>query len=225
MLLSFWSCEATEVWRLLYYLYFLQSIVTLCFCCSCSVTKLCPTLCEPMDCSSPGSPSFTIFWSLLKFMFIESVKPYNHLVLSCPLLLLPSVFPSIRVFSSESALGIRWPKYCSFSFSISPSNDYPGLISFRIDWFELPAVQGTLRSLPQHHSSKASVLKSSAFFMVQLSHLYIPTGKIIVLTIVGFYFLLLLLLFCFPCSLQVEGYIRKVRQVRGCWNLSPPQIL
>ena len=179
----------------------------------------------PWTVTRQASLFFTISWSSLKFMFIESVKPYNHLVLSCPLLLLPSVFPSIRVFSSESALGIRWPKYCSFSFSISPSNDYPGLISFSIDWFELPAVQGTLRSLPQHHSSKASVLKYSAFFMVQLSHLYIPTGKIIVLTIVGFYFLLLLLLFCFPCSLQVEGYIRKVRQVRGCWNLSPPQIL
>ena len=146
-------------------MYFLQSIVTLCFCCCSSVTKLCPTLCDPMDCSSPGSPSLTIFWSLLKFMFIESVMPYNHLILCCPLLLLPSVFPSIRVFSSESALGIRWPKYCSFSFSISPSNKYPGLISFRIDWYELPAVQGTLRSLPQHHSSKASILQHSAFFI------------------------------------------------------------
>ena len=110
--------------------------------------------------------------SLLKLMSIDSVMPSN---LCLPLLLLPSIFPSIRVFSNESALGIRWPKYCSFSFSISPSNKYPGLISFRIDWYELPAVQGTLRSLPQHHSSKASVLKYSAFFMVQLSHQYMTT--------------------------------------------------
>ena len=159
-----------------------------------------------MDCSTPGSPSLTIFLSLLKFMFIEFIEPSNHLILCCPLLLLPSVFPSIRVFSNESALGIRWLKFWSFSFSISPSNEYPGLISFRMDWFDLPAAQGTLKSLPQHHSSKASILQCLAFFMVQLSHLYITIGKIMVLTIAGFY-----LFVCFPRFLQVEGHIRKVR--------------
>ena len=108
--------------------------------------------------------------------------PSNHLILCCPPLLPPSVFPSIRVFSNESALHIRWPKYWSFSFSISPSDEYSGLVSFRMDWLDLLAVQGTLRSLLQHHSSKASILRLSAFFMVQLSHPYMTTGKIIALT-------------------------------------------
>ena len=108
--------------------------------------------------------------------------PSNHLILCHPLLLLPSIFPSIRVFSNESVLCIRWPKYCSFSFSISPCNEYSGLISFRIDWLDLLAVQGTLKSLLQHHSSKASILQHSAFFIVQLSHLYMTTGKTIALT-------------------------------------------
>ena len=116
-------------------------------------------------------------------MSIESVMPSNHLIFCCPLLLLSSIFPSIRVFSSDLALHIRWPKYWSFSFSISPTNEYSGLISFRIDWFDLPAVQGTLKSLLQHHNSKVSILQHSAFFMVQLSHLYTTTGKIIALTI------------------------------------------
>ena len=110
------------------------------------------------------------------------VMPSNHLILCCPLLLLPSVFPSIRVFSKESVLHIRWPKYWSFSFSISPSKEIPGLISFRMDWIDLPAVQGTLKSLLQHHSSKASILQCSAFFTVQLSHPYMTTGKTIALT-------------------------------------------
>ena len=108
--------------------------------------------------------------------------PSNHLILCCPLLLLPSIFPSIRVFSNESALYIMWPKYWSFSFNISPSNEHPGLLSFRIDWLDLLAVQGTLKSLHQHHSSKASILQHSAFFMVQLSHPYMTTGKTIALT-------------------------------------------
>ena len=116
------------------------------------------------------------------FIFIESVMPSNHLILCCPLLLLPSVFPSIRVFSNESVLHIRWPKYWSFSFSISPSSEYSGLISFRMDWLDLLAVQGPLKSLLQHHSSKASVLQHSAFFVVQLSHPYLTTGKTIALT-------------------------------------------
>ena len=116
-------------------------------------------------------------WSLLKLMSIESVMPFNHLILCHPLLLSPSIFPSIRVFSNESVLHIRWPKYWSFSFSISPSNEYSGPISFRMDWLDLLVVQGTLTSLLQHHSSKASILRCSAFFMVQLSHPYMTTGK------------------------------------------------
>ena len=125
--------------------------------------------------------SFTISWSLLKFMSIELMMPSNHPILCHPLLLLPSVFPSIRVFSNDSALCMR-SKYWSFSFSISPSNEYSGLISFRIDWFDLLAVQGTFKSLLQYHSLKASILWHSAFFMVQLSHLYMTTGKNIALT-------------------------------------------
>ena len=119
-------------------------------------------------------------------MSMKSVMPSNHLILFHPLLLLPSIFPRIRVFSIESVLCIRWPKYWSFSFSISPSNDYSGLISFRSDWFHLLGVQGTLKSLFQHHSSKASILQCSAFFMVQLSHPYMTTGKTVALTRQGF---------------------------------------
>ena len=121
-------------------------------------------------------------WSLLKLMSIESVVPSNHLILCNPLLLLPSIFPSIRVFSNELVLQIRWPNYWSFSFSISPSNEYSGLISFRMDWLELLAVQGTLKSLLHHYSSKASIFWHSAFFIVQLSHPYMTTGKTIALT-------------------------------------------
>ena len=121
-------------------------------------------------------------WSLLKLMSIESVTPSNHLMLCHPLLLPPSIFPSIRVFLNESALCIRWPNYWSFSFNISPSNEHLGLIFFRIDWFDLLAVQGILKSLLQHHSSKASILQHSAFFVVQLSHPYMITGKTIALT-------------------------------------------
>ena len=127
--------------------------------------------------------SSTISQSLLKFVSIELVMLPNHLVLCHPLLLLPSIFPSIRVFFNELALPIGWSKYRSFSFSISPSNEYSGLTSFRIDWFDLLAIQGTLKSLLQHHRSKASILRHSAFFTVQLSHLYMTTGKTIALTI------------------------------------------
>ena len=126
--------------------------------------------------------SFTNSRSLLKRMSIESVMPSSHLILCHPLLLLPPVPPSIRVFSNESALHIRWPTYWSFSFSISPSNEHPGLISFRMDWLELLAVQGTLKRFFQHHSSKASILWCSAFFTVQLSHPYMTTGKTIALS-------------------------------------------
>ena len=129
-----------------------------------------------------ASLSITNSWSLLKLMSIESVMPSNHLILCRPLLLQPSIFPSIRVFSNESALCLRWPKYWSFSFNISPSNEYSGLIYFRMDWLDLLAVQGTLKSLLQHHSSKASILCHSAFFIVQLSHPYMITGKTIALT-------------------------------------------
>ena len=135
---------------------------------SSSVAQSCLTLCEPMDCRQ-ASLSITNSRSLLILMSIESVMPANHLILCHPLLLLPSIFASIRVFSNESALRIRWPNYWSFSFSISPSKEYLGLISFRMDWLDLLAVQGTLKSLLQHHSSKASILQRSAFFIVQLT--------------------------------------------------------
>ena len=121
-------------------------------------------------------------WSLCKLMSIESVMPSNHLIFCCPLLLLPPIFPSIRVFSNDSVLRTRWPKYWSFSFSIGPSNEHSGLISFRMDWLDLLAVQETLKSLLQHHSSKASILQPSAFFIVQLSHSYTTTGKTIAFT-------------------------------------------
>ena len=135
-----------------------------------------------MDYNMPGSLSIANSWSLPKLMSIELVMPSNHLILCRPLLLLPSIFPSIRVFSNESVLLIRWPKFWSFSFSISPSNEHPGLISFRMDWLDLLLVQGTLKSLLQHQSSKASILQHSAFFIVQLSRLYMTTGKTIALT-------------------------------------------
>ena len=124
-----------------------------------------------------ASLSTTNSQNLLKLMSIESVIPSNHIILCCPLLLLPSIFPSIRIFSNESVLHIKWSKYWSFSFSISPSNDYSGLISFRMDWLDLLAVQGTLKSLLRHHSLKASILRHSAFFIVQLPHPYMATGK------------------------------------------------
>ena len=135
-----------------------------------------------MDCSTPGFLAFSITRSLLRFVSIESVMLSNHLILYFHLILLPSVFPSIRAFSSELAFHISCPKYWSFSFSISPSNDYSGLISFRIDWFDLLAGQGTLKGLLQHHNSEASILRHSAFLMVQLSHPYMTTGKTKALT-------------------------------------------
>ena len=135
--------------------------------------KCCPVqlFASPWTATHRASLFFTIFWSLLKLMSTESVMPPNHLILCHPLLLLPSIFPSIRAFSSELALCIRWPKYWSFSFSISPSSEYSGLISFSIDWFDLPAVQGTLKSLLPHHDAKASV-HCSVFYMVHLSYPY-----------------------------------------------------
>ena len=138
--------------------------------------------CDPINHSSPGLPAHHKLLEFTQTYTIESVMPSNHLILCCPLLLLPPVPPSIRVFSNESTLCMRWPKYRSFSFSISPSNEYPGLISFRMDWLNLLAVQGTLKSLLQHHSSKASILGGSALFTVRLSHAYMTTGKTIALT-------------------------------------------
>ena len=143
----------------------------------CSVAQLCPTLCDPMNLSTPGLPVRHQLPDFITLMSIELMMPYNHLILCRPLLFLPSIFPSIRVFSNESALHIRWPKYWSFSFNISPSNEHSGLISFRMDWLDLLAVQGTLKSLLQHGSS---ILWR--FFIAQFSHPYMTTGKTISLS-------------------------------------------
>ena len=147
--------------------------------CCCSVAKSWLTLCDSMDWSTPDSSVLPCFLGFAQIHVIESLRLSDHFILCCHLLLLPSVFPSIRGFSNESALCIRWPKYWRFNFSISPSNEYSGLNSFRIDWFDLLAVQGTLKSLLQQDSSKASILQRSAFFIVQLSHPYMTTGKTI----------------------------------------------
>ena len=160
-----------------------------------SAAQSCPTLCDPNYLSMPGLPVHHQLRSSLKLMSIESVMPSSHLILCRPLLLLPPIPPSIRVFSNESTLLMRWPKYWSFSFSIIPSKEHPGLISFRMDRLDLLAVQGTLKSLLQHHSSKASVLRCSAFFTVQLSHPYMTTGKTIALTIWTFVSKVISLLF------------------------------
>ena len=145
-----------------------------------SVVQSCPTLCDPMDCSTPGFPVHHQLSSLLKLMSIKLVMPSNHLILYRPLLLPPSIFPNIRVFSNESALRIRWLKYWSFSFSISPSNEYSGMISFRNDWSDLLAVQGTLKSFLQHHIQKHQLF-GAQLSLWSNSHPYITTGKIIVL--------------------------------------------
>ena len=145
------------------------------------VAQSCPILCDPMTAARQAFLSITNSQSPPKLMSIDSVMPSSHPIFCCPLLLQPSVFPSIRIFSNESALCIRWPKYWSFSFNISPSNEHPGLI-FRMDWLDLLAVQRTLKSLLQHHSSKASILRCSAFFIVQLSHPYMTPGKTSALT-------------------------------------------
>ena len=147
-----------------------------------SVAQSCPTLCDPMNCSTPGLPVHHQLPEFPRLTSIESVMPSSHLILCRPLLLLPPIPSSIRVFSNESTLHMRWPKYWSFGFSISPSKEHPGLISFRKDWLGLLAVQGTLKTLFQHHSSKASILPCSAFYTVQLSDPYMTTGKTIALT-------------------------------------------
>ena len=147
-----------------------------------SVAQSCLTLCDPMNCSTPGLPIHHHLLEFTQLTSIESVMPSSHPILCRPLLLLPPIPPSIRVFSKESTLHMRWPKYWSFSFSITASKQHPGLISFRMDWLELLAVQGTLKSILQHHSSKASILWCSAFFTLQLSHPYMTTGKTIAVT-------------------------------------------
>ena len=172
-----------------------------------SITQSCPTVCNPMDCSTYASLFITNSWSLLKLMSIKLMMPSNHFILCCPLLLLPSIFPSIRVFSNESVLHIRWPKY--WSFSINPSNKYSGLISFRIDWFYLLGIQGTLKNLLQHHSSKVSVLWHSAFFIAQLSHPYMTIGKTIALTRRTFFSKIMSLLFNMLCRFVIAFLPRR----------------
>ena len=178
----------------------------------------------PWTTAHQASLSITNSQSLLKLMTIESVMPSNHLNLCRPHLLLPSIFPSIRVFSNESALSIRWPKYWSFSFNISPSSEYSGLISFRMDWLDLVAVQGTLKILLQHHSSKASILWHSAFFMVQLSHPYMTTGKTIALTrrtFVG----KVMFLFLNALSRCVMAFLPRSKRLLISWLQSPSAVI
>ena len=166
-----------------------------------------------MNLSRQASLSITNSWSLPKPMSIESMMPPIHLILCCPLLLLAPITPNIRVFSNESTLCIRWPKYWSFSFNISPSNDHPGLISFKMDWLDLLAVQRTLKSLLQHHSSKASIFQHSAFFTVQLSHPYMTTGKTIALTRWTFVGKVMSLLFNMLSRLVITFLPRKGQKV------------
>ena len=178
----------------------------------------------PRTAACQASLSITNSWSLLKLMPIELVVPSNHLILCRPLLLLPSIFPSIRVFSNESVLHIRWPKYWSFSFSISPSNEYLALISFRMDWLDLLAVQGTLKSLVQHHSSKASILWRSAFSMVQLSHPYMTTGKTIALTRQTFVGKVMSLLFNMLSRLVI-AFLPRSKRLLISWLQSPSAVI
>ena len=189
-----------------------------------SVTQSCPTLCDPMTAACQASLSITNSWSLLKRMSIKLVMPSNHLILCHPLLLLPSIFLSVRVFSSESALHISWPKYWSFSFSISPSNEYSGLTFFRIDWFDTLGVQGTLKSLLKHHSSKASILWCSAFFTVQLSYLYMTTGKTISLTRWTFVGKVMSLLFNMLSRLVI-AFCPRSKRLLISWLQSPPAVI
>jgi len=178
----------------------------------------------PWTAARQASLSITSSWSLLKLISIESVMPSNRLILCHPLLLLPSIFLSIRVFSNESALRIRWPKYWSFSFNISPFNEHPGLISFRMDWLNLLLVQGTLKSLLQHHSSKASVLRCSAFFTLQLSHPYRTTGKTIALTRWIFVSKVMSLLFNMLSRLVVT-LLPRCKHLLISWLQSPSAVI
>ena len=188
-----------------------------------SVAQSCPTLCNPMDCSTPGLPVHHHLPELPKLMSIVSVMPSNHLILCRPLLL-PSIFPSIRVFSNESILHIRWPKYCNFSFSISPSNEYLGPISLRIDWMDLLAVQRTLKSLLQHHSSKVSILQHSTFFIIHISHPYMTMGKTIVLTRWTFVSKIMSLLFNM-LSRWVIAFFPRSKHLLISWLQSPYAVI
>ena len=178
----------------------------------------------PWTAEHQASLSITNTWSLPKLTSIESVMPSNHLILCRPLLLLPSIFPSMRVFSSESVLPIRWPKYWSFSFSISPSNAYSELISFRMDWLDLLAVQGTLKSLLHHHSSKASILWRSTFFMLQLSYPYMTTGKIIALTTQTFVSKVRSLLFNMLSTFGI-AFLPRSKYLLISWLQSPSAVI
>ena len=189
-----------------------------------SVAQSCLTLCDPMNCSTPGLPVHHQLLGLPKLMSIELVMPSNHLILCHPLLLLPSIFSSIRVFSSESVLRIRGPKYCSFSFSISPSNEYSGWISFRIDSFALLTVQGTLKSLLQHHSLKALILWCSVFFMVQHSHPHMTTGKTIALTTWTFASKIISLLFNL-LSRFITGFLPRIKRLLTSWPQAPSTVI
>ena len=171
-----------------------------------------------------ASLSITNSWSLLKLMSLELVMPSNHLIPCCPLFLLPSVFLSIRFFSKESVFHIRWPKYWSFSFSINPSNEYSGLISLRIDWLDLLAVQGTLKNLLQHHSSKASILRCSAFFIVQFSHPYMTTGKTIAMTRRTFVGKIMSLLFNMLSRLVIT-FLPRSKPLLISWLQSPSAVI
>ena len=177
-----------------------------------------------MNHSTPGLPVHHKILEFTQLMSIESVMPSSHLILSCPLLLLPSIFPSMRVFSKESILHMRWPKYWSFSFSISPSNEHPGLISFRVDWLDLLVVQGTLKSLLQHHSSKAWILQLSAFFTVQLSHPYMTAGKTTALTRRTFVGKVMSLLFNMLSRL-ITTFLSRTKHLLISWLQSPSAVI
>ena len=189
-----------------------------------SVTQSCLTLCNPMNHSTPGLPVHHQLPEFRKLMPIELVMPSNHLILCGPLLLLPSIPPNIRVFSNESTLHMRWPKYWSFSFSINPSNEHPGLISFQMDWLDLHAVQGTLKSLLQHHRSKASIFRHSAFFTVQLSHPYMTTGKTVALTRWTFVSKVMSLLFNMLSRLVIT-FLPRSKYLLISWLQSPSAVI
>ena len=187
------------------------------------VAQSCPTLCNPMGSSTPGFPVHRQLPELAQTHVHQSVMPSNHLILCCPLLL-PLIFPSIRVFSNELVLHIRWPKYWSFSFSISLSNEHPGLISFRMDWLDFLAVQGTLKSFLQHHSSKASVLQRSAFFIVKLSHPYMTIGKTIALIRCTFVDKVISLLFNMLSRLVIT-FLPRSKCLLISWLQSPSAVI
>ena len=189
-----------------------------------SVAQSYLTLCSPMNHSTPGLPVHHQFPEFTQLMSIESVMPSRHLILCRPLLLLTPIPPSIRVFSNESTLHMRWPKYWSFRFNISPSNEHPGPVSFRTDWLDLLAVQGTLKSLLQHHSSKASILRCSAFFTVQLSHPYMTNGKTIALSRWTFVGKVMSLLLNMPSRLVIT-FLPRSKRLLISWLHSPSAVI